>query len=144
MGSTTAAWQEARMGGGDRPDRPKGRLVAFVAPGTRLLTRRRLDTRLTANEVPSSEHESRRITGWELSRLRARFFAADPLCAECRRLGRVRRWDELDHIVPLREGGTNDDSNLQGLCFECHAVKSAQEQRSALGSRHAAFKGPER
>lgn len=138
---TTPAGRGRRFGvsGGRKRDRPKGRLTAFLPPGTALLVSRRLDARLTTNEVPSSQHESERITGWELKRLRDRFFAADPLCAGCRRQGRVRRWDELDHIVPLREGGTNDDSNLQGLCFECHAAKSAEEQRRALRVRHAAF-----
>lgn len=31
---------------------------------------------------------------------------------------------EVDHIVPLSEGGSNDVSNLQALCLMCHRVKS--------------------
>jgi 5-methylcytosine-specific restriction endonuclease McrA len=31
---------------------------------------------------------------------------------------------EIDHIVPLSEGGSNDASNLQALCLMCHRVKS--------------------
>jgi hypothetical protein len=31
---------------------------------------------------------------------------------------------EVDHIVPLSEGGSNDASNLQALCLMCHRVKS--------------------
>lgn len=31
---------------------------------------------------------------------------------------------EVDHIVPLSEGGSNEPSNLQALCLMCHRVKS--------------------
>ncbi len=31
----------------------------------------------------------------------------------------------VDHIVPLRDGGTNDDANLQCLCASCHSRKTA-------------------
>lgn len=31
---------------------------------------------------------------------------------------------EIDHIVELCNGGTNDESNLQALCLMCHRVKS--------------------
>jgi 5-methylcytosine-specific restriction protein A len=37
---------------------------------------------------------------------------------------------EVDHITPLEQGGSNDESNLQGLCHECHAAKTTQEQRA--------------
>ncbi len=32
-----------------------------------------------------------------------------------------------DHIIPLREGGSNDTSNCQILCPNCHAQKTAFE-----------------
>lgn len=31
---------------------------------------------------------------------------------------------EIDHIVPVAKGGTNDPSNLQVLCRDCNAGKS--------------------
>lgn len=34
---------------------------------------------------------------------------------------------ELDHIVPLCEGGSDDPDNLQVLCACCHAAKSKHE-----------------
>lgn len=37
---------------------------------------------------------------------------------------------EVDHVVALCYGGTNDDPNLQALCRECHAKKGAVERRS--------------
>ena len=37
---------------------------------------------------------------------------------------------QVDHIVPLAEGGTDTESNLQVLCACCHAIKSASEARA--------------
>jgi 5-methylcytosine-specific restriction endonuclease McrA len=36
---------------------------------------------------------------------------------------------ELDHVVPLIEGGSHESSNLQTLCVPCHRKKSAEESR---------------
>jgi len=36
---------------------------------------------------------------------------------------------ELDHIVPLIDGGTHSDDNLQTLCTPCHTKKTAAEAR---------------
>ena len=35
--------------------------------------------------------------------------------------------DQTDHIVSLEAGGSNDDSNLQSLCNDCHEAKTTQE-----------------
>lgn len=34
---------------------------------------------------------------------------------------------EVDHIVPLRAGGTNSMSNLMALCKHCHSGKTCRE-----------------
>lgn len=45
---------------------------------------------------------------------------------------------ELDHIVPLVDGGTHDLDNLQTLCTPCHKKKTAAEARErAMHSRAA-------
>ena len=36
---------------------------------------------------------------------------------------------EIDHIVGLQFGGTDDESNLMALCRECHAMKSITENQ---------------
>ena len=36
---------------------------------------------------------------------------------------------EVDHVQPLRDGGTHAWGNLQSLCTRCHAEKSRQEGR---------------
>ena len=47
-----------------------------------------------------------------------------PLCTHCEAKGLVKLGEELDHIVPVSKGGSNDPSNLQMLCKECHAQKT--------------------
>jgi 5-methylcytosine-specific restriction protein A len=35
---------------------------------------------------------------------------------------------EVDHIVPLTQGGTNDRANLRGLCRSCNRGKSRDDR----------------
>lgn len=74
----------------------------------------------------------KRITGRRLQTLRADLFEREPLCAECRRQGRVTLATQRDHIVSLEEGGTEDPENIQGLCHDCHDVKSKAERARGL------------
>jgi hypothetical protein len=36
---------------------------------------------------------------------------------------------DVDHVLPLADGGSNDITNLQALCPSCHRVKTARENR---------------
>lgn len=51
----------------------------------------------------------------------------------CRACGHVTKDLEVDHIINVAEGGSDDDSNLQALCVPCHQEKTAAE--SARGRR---------
>ena len=56
-------------------------------------------------------------------RLRLSILARDFwICQVCERAG-----NEVDHIQPKYRGGTDDGSNLQTICRDCHALKSAGE-----------------
>lgn len=35
--------------------------------------------------------------------------------------------EHYDHIIPLAQGGTNDPTNFQLLCYECNLKKGASE-----------------
>ena len=43
----------------------------------------------------------------------------------CRECGTDQGNLEIDHIVEVHDGGTNDDDNLQALCEDCHKRKTA-------------------
>lgn len=54
-------------------------------------------------------------------------------CAAC---GAIRMDHEVDHRVPLEQGGTNDLANLQLLCGgpdRCHAAKTKAEAKARAG-----------
>lgn len=55
----------------------------------------------------------------------------EPICRQCRneQPGPLRLSAEIDHIVPLKQGGTNERANLQGLCKHHHSLKTAQQGR---------------
>jgi len=42
---------------------------------------------------------------------------------------------ELDHIIPLIDGGGHELSNLQTLCVPCHREKTARESRERAARR---------
>lgn len=70
--------------------------------------------------------------------MRADLFARSPLCAECERNGRVTLATQRDHIIPLAEGGPDDETNEQGLCDDCHEEKSLGESlRARRGAKPA-------
>ena len=49
-------------------------------------------------------------------------------CAQCGVQVTAPRFD-IDHIVPLADGGGNEDSNLQVLCLDHHREKSVRENQ---------------
>ena len=68
-----------------------------------------------------------RTADWKARRLR--ILRRDAfVCQVCHRVvyGQAAH---VDHIVPLEEGGTDDDLNLQTLCQADHGKKTREEQR---------------
>ena len=50
---------------------------------------------------------------------------------------------EVDHIVPVSLGGTDDPSNLAAICSPCHAKKSSAEGNAArVSSKRPAERHP--
>ncbi len=46
-------------------------------------------------------------------------------CELCGAIGKL----EVDHIVPLRDGGQNRRENLQAVCVPCHQLKTRADRR---------------
>ncbi|MCG2572416.1 HNH endonuclease [Acinetobacter sp. ME22] len=60
-------------------------------------------------------------------RLKGKIHLRDEWACQC--CGRVTTELELDHIINVAQGGTDDESNLQSLCVECHKKKTQKESR---------------
>jgi hypothetical protein len=48
-------------------------------------------------------------------------------CGECKLV--LSAYFQIDHIIGLQFGGTDEESNLMALCCECHAIKSIAENQ---------------
>ncbi len=46
----------------------------------------------------------------------------------CQKRDRLSLATEVDHIVALINGGTDDDDNLQSLCRDCHVMKTRADK----------------
>lgn len=66
---------------------------------------------------------SQRGYGSEWRIIRAEHLLMEPYCAD----GCGERATEVDHIVPRRQGGTDDHDNLQSLTKAHHSAKTMRE-----------------
>lgn len=80
-----------------------------------------------------SRHERGYGTAWD--KLRKVILARDcGICQHCLRTkGELHTGNEVDHIVPKFEGGTDDESNLEVICHDAHKRKTAEEAKRARG-----------
>jgi 5-methylcytosine-specific restriction protein A len=60
-------------------------------------------------------------------KIRNRFLKEHPLCEICKREGKLTPAKQVHHVVPLANGGTNEESNLMSLCASCHSTITAKE-----------------
>jgi 5-methylcytosine-specific restriction protein A len=59
-------------------------------------------------------------------RLRAYHLRRHPTCTDPFRVHETLVLaTDVDHILPRRQGGTDEEENLQSLCHTCHSRKSA-------------------
>jgi len=73
-----------------------------------------------------------RIRGGKHKAIRERILTRDLFtCQRCNQSMHPRHL-EVDHIVPLTEGGRESDSNRQTLCRWCHKEKTGLETRNRV------------
>jgi 5-methylcytosine-specific restriction protein A len=78
--------------------------------------------------------KSTRTTGKKWLRIRKQILKRDNyLCLACLALGRYIPAEEVDHKIPISQGGSDDPSNLQSLCSLCHREKTDTEVAWATG-----------
>lgn len=78
----------------------------------------------------------RALTGRPWRRLRDRILERDKhlcQCEECKSEGRITLAEEVDHIIPISQGGTDKESNLRAISKECHKKKTMRESLMARG-----------
>ena len=83
------------------------------------------------HKQPKDNNLKRTLTGRALQEARRRIFLAHSYrCAGCKRVTAAYRL-HLDHIVPIDDGGSDAESNLQPLCTgpdSCHEKKTNRER----------------
>jgi len=88
-------------------------------------------TRAPMLEAKAGATEMERGRAWMAKRQRVAL-AHGYQCATCRRAWISYR-DQIDHRIPREQGGSNDESNLQPLCNECHKAKTDGEAKARAG-----------
>ena len=56
-------------------------------------------------------------------RMRELVLIEEPVCRKCQRMSSV----QVDHIIPLCKGGTDERDNLQAMCEQCHDEKTRKD-----------------
>lgn len=77
------------------------------------------------------EPETNKRYGRAWKRIRDRFIKAHPLCEECKKAGRLMPAEEVHHVIPISQGGTNDERNLMALCKACHSRITLEANKSS-------------
>ena len=99
-------------------------LYTCTVPGCSALTTsgRCAAHRRAADQRRGSSAERGYGASWR--RLRLVVLRRDPYCTWP---GCCAPASEVDHIVPLRDGGSNELTNLRGLCKPHHSERTARE-----------------
>lgn len=88
----------------------------------------------TAFADPNRGSRHARGYGSAWDKLRKVILARDcGLCQPCQAKGLTTQGRTVDHRVPKAEGGSDDPSNLQTICDDCHRVKTSEEARRGRG-----------
>jgi 5-methylcytosine-specific restriction enzyme A len=91
-----------------------------------------------ALERPSDQRPSAAKRGYDATwrQVRDEWLNAHPYCADpYQRHDRQVKAVLVDHVRPLRQGGKDDKSNYQSLCYGCHEKKKSIERHArGMGS----------
>lgn len=75
------------------------------------------------------EHSTKRGYNyhWEV-KFRPQFLIKNPLCADCKKAGRIKAAKEVHHILKIKDRPDlkYDEENCMALCKSCHAKRTAR------------------
>lgn len=77
----------------------------------------------SSDRSKEAQERSKHYNTKRWQKIRKRVLRRDPMCQMCEE----EPSEEVDHITPLSEGGTDSMENLQGLCTSCHSKKTYRE-----------------
>lgn len=72
------------------------------------------------------ESAAKRGYDYKWQKLRLAYLTRNPLCVDCLQQGETTAAQEVHHIIPKAEGGTEEPSNLMALCKPCHSKRTAR------------------
>jgi 5-methylcytosine-specific restriction endonuclease McrA len=75
----------------------------------------------------TKEHAHYCTADWRAKRIRIGTRDAF-VCRDCHRVAYGKN-GHADHIIPLEDGGSDDEANLAWRCSACHGRKTRAEQR---------------
>ncbi len=94
-----------------------------------------MPSREQAKRYSNKEYNATQRTGQEFydspawRKLRTWHIKQNPVCVDCEQEGIAKIADVVDHITPIKQGGSKLClSNLQSLCHRHHNAKSAAER----------------
>ena len=109
---------------------------------------RYLETEASAEPTENTITRSTRRHVFSTSFRLKLFLKRKGTCTSCsQKIGAGKAWD-IDHILPLALGGTNEPKNLQILCKPCHQSKTSQSdipriaKTKLLKARHLGARSP--
>lgn len=102
------------------------------------LTSLKPSIRTLGSRIPTlsaNPHATPRLRGRAGVKRRASWLERHPLCVHCLAEDPPRTTAAVtpDHIVPLEQGGADDENNLQSLCKKHHDAKNAAEAAARAG-----------
>jgi 5-methylcytosine-specific restriction endonuclease McrA len=100
-----------------------------------LLAERFIELREELKQIRKRKQPVQRVHRTEPQRRqiakRQNWLCAGQQCREAQNTQELQEYD-IDHIIPLHLGGSEDPDNLQALCPGCHRRKTDQERIGAL------------
>lgn len=100
--------------------------LAKLNPKVKTLDLRRSDLSTIEPTPPGTK---RNRDGRFIADRRLRLWSSDPHCKRCAALVAFLPSEfQVDHIVELQDGGSDEDANCQILCTACHVVKTNEQK----------------
>lgn len=85
--------------------------------------------KVAPQRIQSAKSGDNRMRGRAGVERRAKWLRAHPLCIDCEAEGKVTAAEEVDHEVPLWQGGADNESNFASRCIPCHKAKTDREAK---------------